>query len=107
MINEDTEMLFPPRLIPDLGRLRGAEWQALTEKVQKESADAVPELAFVLMMVRLGGCTSCHVDSYWAMRGCTQCARNTIQRYKGTDSDLLGLFHAAEDDLEAHRKKSA
>ena len=105
MINEDTEMFCPPRLIPELGNLRGEEWQALTSQVL-EAPEAHPELAFVLMMVRLGGCTSCHADSYWAMRGCTQCARNTIQRYKGSDSELTGLFYTAEKDLEAHRKKS-
>lgn len=106
MINEDTEMLFPPRLIPDLGKLRGLVWQSLIEEVRMEPG-GLPELAFVLMMVRLGGCTSCHADSYWAMRGCTQCARNTIQRYKGADNELVKLFHAAEQEFEAHQRKAA
>jgi hypothetical protein len=68
---------------------------------------ALPEnhrdsLAFSLMMIHLDGCLSCETDSYKAMRGCVQCAIQTIRRYKGSDEDLLRLYEDAQEEVTVY-----
>ncbi len=102
MYQSDTEMLFPSRVIPTLKNLRGAAWRNLVEKVAQQEDGADGTLAFGLMMIRLGGCLSCHADSYRAMRGCTACAQQTISRFKEGDEALLRNFKKAQKDVAAY-----
>ena len=105
MYNEDTDVLFPPRVIPQLRSLRGEEWDELVDQVSLLEGDAPDRLAFVLLMVRLGSCTSCQSDSFRAMRGCTQCATQTIRRYRGSDHDLLSSYQEAKEDVGKYLRK--
>ncbi len=105
MFNSDTELLFPSRVISELGNLRGMEWQKLVERVDSLPPNHPEHLAFVLMMIRLGGCVSCNADSFRAMRGCTQCARQTIRRYRGSDQDLITQFNEAQSEIERNLQK--
>lgn len=107
MYNVDTDVLFPPRIIPQLAELRSEIWRELVERVSNQPLDKNERLAFVLMMIRLGGCMTCHADSFRAMRGCTQCAMQTIRRYRGSDEELINLFHEAEIELEKNLPKQA
>ena len=100
MYNSDTELLFPARVIVSLSGLRNEPWRELVERVGSQEASKVDQQAFVLMMVRLGGCVGCNADSYRAMRGCTACARQTIRRFKGVDQDLIDLFSQSARELE-------
>jgi hypothetical protein len=102
MIHEDTEVIFPPRVIPGLRDLRGSEWIALVDNILTLPPLHVDRLAFVLMMVRLNGCATCHADSFRAMRGCTHCAVQNIRRLRGDDDELLKNFHEARQDVEAY-----
>lgn len=104
MYQEDTEMLFPSRVIPSLKGLRGAGWKDLVEKVAKRPDGSDETLAFGLMMIRLNGCLTCHADSYRAMRGCTACAQQNVARFKETDGALVKLYHAAEKDVNRYLK---
>ena len=106
MYNSDTEILFPLRVIPALSTLRGAVWKTLIERASAQGADPVDEVGFALMMVRLAGCVTCNSDSYRAMRGCTQCARQTVRRFRGEDKELVELFEACRTDVVNYRKKS-
>jgi hypothetical protein len=105
MYNTDTDMLFPPRVIPSLRNLRGEAWRSLIDRVLELEPMDVERLAFVLMMIRLGNCTTCHADSFRALRGCTQCALQTIRRYRGTDQELLNLFADARQEIERYMGK--
>ena len=98
MYNEDTELLFPPRLIPQLAEARDGAWHALAQRAQAAEPLALDRLAFVLLMVRLGGCVNCSIDSFRAMRGCTQCAIQTVKRYRGDDAELAKEFQAARQE---------
>ena len=92
MYNADTELLFPPRIIPSLRTLRGATWKKMVEQVEK-SGDSSPEkIGFVLLMVKINGCTSCNADSFRAMQGCTQCSKQAIHRLKEPDKSLVKLL---------------
>jgi len=113
MANPDTEFLFPPRVIPTLRLLRGEKWQALVDRavqggpaVLVEPAAAGPlsldRLAFVLLMVRLAGCTTCHASSFRALRGCTQCARQAVRRYREDDQQLEEQFLRAREEVEVY-----
>jgi hypothetical protein len=96
------ELLFPPRLIPSLRDLRGAEWAILVERVAKLPETDRDSLAFSLLMIRLDGCVKCHEGSFKYMRGCQLCATQTIMQFKGTDEDLLALYHRARRDVDAY-----
>jgi len=102
MYNSDTELLFPPRVIPKLRDLRGEQWRNLVEQVMKQEAMSVDLLAFVLMMIRLNKCATCHADSFRAMRGCTQCAQQATRRFRGSDEELVELFAQAREEVEAY-----
>ncbi len=105
MYNSDTELLFPMRVIPSLGSLRGEVWRQLVKQVADQKVGTTGQLAFVLMMVRLGGCVTCSADSFRAMRGCTQCAWQTVRRYRGSDEELLGQFEQARIEVEQYLSK--
>ncbi len=105
MYNSDTELLFPARVIPSLGNMRTDVWRTFIEKVGATEGSLLEQQAFVLMMVRLGGCVGCNADSYRAMRGCTACARQTVKRFKGGDQELIELFNQACREMEAYLQR--
>jgi len=107
MYNADTELLFPSRVISSLRSLRGEAWRDLVDRVNELPQDSLDHLAFVYMMVRLGGCISCNADSFRAMRGCTQCARQTIRRFRGTDQELIAQYQQARQEVEAQLQKAS
>jgi hypothetical protein len=96
MYNADTELLFPPRIIPSLRSLRGASWQKLIAKVEKCPDDSPEVVGFVLFMVRINGCASCNADSFRAMHGCTQCAKQAVRRLKESDKALIKNYESAK-----------
>jgi hypothetical protein len=98
-INPRTELLFPPRLIPDLRDLRGEEWRGLVDYVSLLPETHPDTLAFCLMMIRLNACLGCVSGSYRFMRGCELCSQQTISRFQGTDEELIEEFHKAQHDL--------
>lgn len=106
MYNEDTDVLFPPRLIPLLRDLRGDGWRELVTEVTRAEPLEVNRLALVLLMVRLGGCVNCSIDSYRAMRGCTQCAIQTLRRYRGNDRELVKEFETARQDVIRQQRRT-
>jgi hypothetical protein len=104
--NSDTDLMFPLRVIPHLKSLRGDEWKKLIDEVSMEEAPVISLAAFTLMMVKLGGCQGCSVDSYRGMRGCTQCARQTIRRYRGSDQDLLRQYNQSQNEVQKYLKQA-
>jgi len=88
MNNPDTEILFPMRAIPFLADLRGLEWQNLVSRVAVLPDEDIEKLTFSTLIIKLASCMGCTADSFRALRGCTQCSRLIIKRYKGTDEDL-------------------
>ena len=106
MYNSDTEVLFPPRVIPSLQTLQGEEWRRLVDRISSAEVYPAERYAFVLMMVRMCGCVGCNADSFRAMRGCTQCARQTVRRYRGSDKDVAEQFKQVLREVEAHMQKT-
>jgi hypothetical protein len=106
MYNIDTELLFPPRVIPALVGLRGKAWQVLVDQVIQTEDGTLDRLAFILVMVRLNSCASCSSDSFRAMQGCTACARQTIKRYRGSDKELVALYESAKPEIEFYLRKN-
>jgi hypothetical protein len=107
MYNADTELLFPPRIIPALRSLRGATWQKLINRIEK-CDDASPEkVGFVLFMVRINGCASCNADSFRAMHGCTQCAKQAIHRLKEADRTLIKDYESAKAEVVEFQRQSS
>ena len=99
MSGSDTNLIFPQRLIPTLLESRGEEWQKLVRDILDGDAVQVDKTAFVLTIARLAGCSTCHADALRALRGCTQCARQSVNRYRGNDQELVGLYRQAHQDV--------
>ncbi len=102
MYHEDAEMLFPMRVVPSLGDLRGVSWKRLVARISELEEDDPDALAFGLMMIRLSGCLNCQADSFRALRGCTACARQAILRYRGNDQELLRAYEKARKEIQAY-----
>ncbi|WP_299025991.1 hypothetical protein [uncultured Thermanaerothrix sp.] len=101
MYNEDTELLFPLRVLPYLKDLRGPLWQDLIARLEAENIPLIDQVAFTLLMARVSNCLICSADSFRGMRGCTQCARMTIRRYRGQDKELIEQFERCRAEAEA------
>jgi hypothetical protein len=95
----ETEIMFPPRSIPHLRDVAGAEFRKLVDHVAGLPESHPESLAFTLMMVRLDGCLECETDSFRAMRGCTLCAQQTLRRYKSNERELIKLYKTALRDI--------
>jgi hypothetical protein len=94
------ELMFPHYAILRLRDAHGDGWSDLIDRVANLPETHEEVLAFMLMMVRLNGCMPCETDSYRAMRGCTMCALQTLRRFKGSDNDLLRLYHQSLEDVQ-------
>ena len=104
----DSEILFPSRSIPEIRDARpGAAWHKLIDKLGKSPETSEDVLAFSLMMIKLGNCLTCDLDSYRASLGCTQCARRTVQGFKGNDEVLIKKMDESRKELKEHLKKPA
>lgn len=104
MYNPDTDFIFPSRVIPALRGLLGPDWQAMCDQARETPLTDTGHLSFVLMMVGLNGCEGCNADSYKAMRGCTSCSVQTIERFPGMESDLKKKLARAREEIESYRK---
>ena len=105
MLVNEADIIFPPRVIPELRDLRGIEWQKWIDRASGYSPDSQDRAALVLMMVKLAGCVTCQADSFKAMRGCALCAAQTIKRFRGEDNELFHLIEAAKQEILDFQRK--
>ncbi len=98
----DSEILFPPRCIAQLRNLRGEQWARFIDHLTRLPDDHEDVLGFSLMMIQLGSCLTCNLDSYRASLGCCTCARRTVTGFKGSDEDLIRLFEEAREKVRAY-----
>jgi len=105
MIHEDTDVIFPPRVIPVLGDLREKDWRKLVNRVTALPLTHPERLGFVLMMTKICGCSTCQADSFRAMRGCTYCATQAVKRHRGEDADLIESFNEARVEVQMFLEK--
>ncbi|OGO12005.1 MAG: hypothetical protein A2Y53_02795 [Chloroflexi bacterium RBG_16_47_49] len=105
MQGNSIDILFPSRVIESLRNLRGERWENLISSLIDLEPMSPDRIALVLMMVKIGGCTSCQSDSFRSMRGCMLCSNTTIKRYKGSDQTLLDLYNDAKKDVNKYMKE--
>jgi hypothetical protein len=105
MFNSDTELFFPIRVIPTLNDIRGEEWIELVNRLSGDEASDLEKIAFSALIIKLAGCPACDADSFRAMRGCTQCAKMIVKRYKGSDAELLEQYRQCKQDVSEFLKK--
>jgi hypothetical protein len=102
MYNADTELLYPMRVTPSLRNIRDEKWSDLIDRVVSKESSTNEQLAFTLMMVKLDGCVNCNTDSFRAMRGCTQCAKQNIKRFRGNDNELFDQYEQAIIEVDKY-----
>ena len=107
MYNPDTDLLFPPRILPVLQDLRGKHWQELVTNVIAAGPGSLEQVAFVLMMARMNNCVTCNSNSYRAMNGCLPCTKLSLKRYRENDEVLIGVFQATRAEVEQYMQKKA
>lgn len=105
MYNPDTDLLFPPRILPVLRDLRDSPWQELVTSVIAAGPASLDQIAFVLMMARMNNCATCNSDSYRAMNGCTICAKQSLNRFHESDQTLIEIFNTVRGDVEKYMQK--
>jgi hypothetical protein len=89
-----------------LRTLHGEEWRWLVDHIRSAESTPAERYAFVLMMVRMCGCVGCNADSFRAMRGCTQCARQTVRRIRGNERDIIDQFRQVQREVESYIQKN-
>ncbi|MCJ7548182.1 MAG: hypothetical protein MUQ30_00685, partial [Anaerolineae bacterium] len=62
-------------------------------------------LALGLMMIRLGSCLTCDLDSYRASLGCCTCARRTVSGYKEDDTSLIEVYRNSLNEVRTFVQK--
>lgn len=96
------DLLFTPRLIPYLRDLRGDEWTRLIDRLSSLPETHPDVLAFAMMMIDLGSCLTCEMDSYRAQRGCILCACQSITNFKENDKQLFNRYEKARLTVNSH-----
>ena len=99
---EATHLIFPQRLIPSLLDERGAEWQRLVRDTLNRSPESLEQVAFILLVSRLSGCATCHANALRALRVCTQCARQSLSRFRGGDQELVASYYQACQEVDGY-----
>jgi hypothetical protein len=102
MLNLDTDLLFPPHILPALCDLRGVTWQKLVNLVIEASPGSIEQMAFILMMARMNNCATCNSDSYRAIKGCTFCSKQSLSRFHETDQALIDVFHTSVKEVKLY-----
>ena len=105
MVTSNTELIFPPKLIPSLRDFRDTSWAQLVDRIGGLERSHPERLAFELLIVRWCGCINCQADSFRAMQGCFLCASQAVRRYRGTSSDLKELFEETVREIKAYQSQ--
>ncbi|PJF43997.1 MAG: hypothetical protein CUN55_06230 [Phototrophicales bacterium] len=107
LYQSDTDILFPYRSIAALRHLRGPIWQQLVNRIcQHQDETHLEVLAFMLLMIRQNNCLQCFPHNYRAMRGCTICAQQVIERSRYTDEELVQMWEAICIELKEYSSAS-
>ncbi len=98
----DSEILFPSRCIPQLRDLRGKAWGRLIDRIATLPDGHEDVLGFSLMVIKLGSCLTCDLDSYRASLGCCTCACRSVAGFKGSDKELVRRFEKAREEVNEY-----
>ncbi len=96
------EILFPHSRVRGLKKLKGDQWQELTENVARLPETHVDALAFSHMMIKLCDCLNCDLGSYKAALGCSACSQRTINALRDTDQQLLRRFEKSRKEVQVY-----
>ena len=102
----DSEILFPPRCIPQLRNLRGPKWARLVDHVVSLPDYHEDVLGFATLISKLSSCLTCDLDSYRASLGCCTCAGRTVRGFKGSDEELIQQFERDREEVRAYLASS-
>jgi hypothetical protein len=96
------EILFPHSRVRGLRKLKGEQWQELTEGIARLPETDMDALAFSHMMIKLCDCLNCDLGSYKAALGCSACSQRTINALRDTDQQLLKRFEKSRKEVSKY-----
>ena len=99
------EILFPHSRVSGLKKLKGEDWQKLTERIAMLPETHEDALAFSHMMIRLCDCLNCDLSSYKAALGCSACSQRTINALRDTDQQLLRRYEKSQREVDGYLDK--
>ena len=99
------EILFPHSRVSGLKKLKGEDWQKLTERIALLPETHEDALAFSHMMIKLCDCLNCDLSSYKAALGCSACSQRTINALRDTDQQLLNRFEKSQREVDGYLDK--
>ena len=99
------EILFPHSRVSGLKKLKGEDWQKLTERIALLPETHEDALAFSHMMIKLCDCLNCDLSSYKAALGCSACSQRTVNTLRDTDQQLLRRYEKSRHDVDGYLDK--
>ncbi len=100
------EILFPHSRVSGLKKLKGEDWQKLTERIALLPETHDDALAFSHMMIKLCDCLNCDLSSYKAALGCSACSQRTINALRDTDQQLMRRFDKSRREVSQHLEEN-
>lgn len=100
-----TGFIFPPYVIPALALLRGECWAAIIQEIESKPDHSIEIIAFTHMMAGINNCHTCNSDSFRAMNGCMKCSSQSINRFRGSDSELHELYQISKNEVSTFQRK--
>jgi hypothetical protein len=97
-----TASLFPRIAIPRLARMHGRKWSRLVNRVADLPETHPEHLAYTLMIRRLAHLSGSNHASVCVMPGCVTCALDILERYDGSERDLIDEYHHTLDEVKAY-----
>ncbi|MEJ5224521.1 MAG: hypothetical protein WHV44_08700 [Anaerolineales bacterium] len=102
-----TEIIFPPHAIQSLLDESKGLWRQLMQEAVDAPNGSLEKIAFVVMMARMNNCAACNTDSFRALHGCLNCARQTMRRFKGAEDELTSAYQTARKEVSAYLMRNA
>ena len=94
--------LFPSILLPKLAHVHGRKWARLVDRVASLSETHPEHLAYTLMIRRLAHLTGSHHASVCVVPGCVRCAIAILERYDGSERDLIEEYRHTLDEVKTY-----
>ena len=97
----DNDILFPHSVISSMRDVRNGTWSGIVDEVTDKPETSAETLGFMSLMIDINGCLDCETDSFRAMRGCGNCARQALRRCKFSDDELAQKYAARVERMRA------
>ena len=98
----EASSLFPTYALPKLLRVRGRKWARLVKRVASLPETHPEHMAYTFLMRTLDDRLRPEEGHVCMMPGCVTCALDILERYPGSERDLIREYHYALDQVRSY-----